>query len=127
MDVMSTEELIRRVEKMEADEAERQKRRHSANNTIGKSLLRMGEDITRLEAGALGIPALADRVIALDHLIRGVDGNNGIRGDVKAIKASQETMKENQANMKTNVAVLSAGFAMGGTLAMQWILALFKG
>jgi hypothetical protein len=119
MDELPTNELIRRIEKMEADETERQKKRHAANNTLGKSLLRMSDDINRLEAGALGSAALAETVVALDHILRGVDGKNGMRSDVKS-------MKETLANMKTNVALLSAGFAMGGTLAMQWIISLFK-
>jgi hypothetical protein len=124
MDELPTNELIRRIEKMEADwEAKREedkKKRHGANNAFGKSMLRMSDDIMRHEEAMMSIPALVEKVVDLDHLIRGVDGENGMRSDVKAIK-------ETQASMKTQVAILSAGFAMGGTLAMQWIISLFKG
>ena len=119
MDSMPTEELIRRINQMEAEWEKEQAKRHGANNATGKSILRMSNDIMRHEEAMMSIPALVDKVVDLDHLIRGVDGNNGMRSDMKS-------MKETVANMKTHVAMLSAGFAMAGTLAMQWIISLFK-
>jgi hypothetical protein len=119
MGAMPTEELIRRIAKIEADREVERKRRHDANNRLGASILRMSDDISRHEEGMMSIPALVEKVVDLDHLIRGVDGNNGMRSDVKS-------MKETLAKMKTNVALLSAGFAAVGTLAMQWIISLFK-
>lgn len=37
---------------------------------------------------------LATQITAVDHIVRGVDGENGIRGDTRKLKGDMETLRE---------------------------------
>jgi uncharacterized coiled-coil DUF342 family protein len=99
-----TRELIGRIEQMQASISSQAKARHELNNRLmvllgtHEELVAQGdriaertvshmrtlhEHVGRLDAQMV---KMQKQVTELDHLLRGVDGNNGMRSDLKEIR-----------------------------------------
>lgn len=116
---LTSDELAKQIAQIQEDrEAERAKR-HQLNNSLSKALLSISEDLNRHEDHFAKIQDIVDRVVAIDHIVRGVDGENGLRGDMRYIKDAVN-------GIKVRVALISAGFAIIGTIIVQWMMHVLK-
>lgn len=131
-----TDELIKQVARINEERELDRKRRHDLNNKLGVTLLSMDADLKRHEDGMLSVENLGRIVVALDHIVRGVDGKNGLRGNYQQMKETIESvvdqfndldrrLTEKLHNLDIKMAALAAGFAVAGqfvvTMVTRWL------
>jgi hypothetical protein len=91
---ISTEALIDRLDKLNSELISEAKERHQANNrlagTFANAIDRISDTRNQFTELFNRLNKLEMQMLELDHLSRGVDGKNGMRGDVRDIKATQK-------------------------------------
>lgn len=109
------------LDQLRTDRESERKIRHENNNRLAAVLGAMSKDVSEigdqqgLAAGTIAelrieLRDAVKQIVELDHVVRGVDGNNGLRADVKLIKESIRFME-------IRIAMIAAALAGAGVWA----------